>query len=39
MKPHARVEVLLALLGGQQRVSLPQGSVELAPDSGGNSIR
>ena len=35
MKPHERVEVLLALLGGQQRVNLPRGSIELAPDSGG----
>jgi transcriptional antiterminator RfaH len=35
MKPHARVEVLLALLGGQQRVTLPRSSIELAPDSGG----
>jgi transcription antitermination factor NusG len=33
MKPHARVEVLLALLGGQQRVTLPRGSIEVAPDS------
>jgi transcriptional antiterminator RfaH len=35
MKPHERVEVLLALLGGQQRVTLPRSSIELAPDSGG----
>ena len=35
MKPHARVEVLLALLGGQQRVTLPKGSIELVPDPGG----
>src|SRR5260370_21327063 len=28
MKPRERVEVLLALLGGQQRVTLPRGSVE-----------
>jgi transcription antitermination factor NusG len=35
MKPRARVEVLLTLLGSQQRVTLPQCSVELAPDSGG----
>jgi transcription antitermination factor NusG len=34
MRPHARVEVLLALLGGQQRVTLPRGSIELAPNSG-----
>jgi transcription antitermination factor NusG len=34
MKPHERVEVLLALLGGQQRVTLPRSSIELAPDSG-----
>jgi transcriptional antiterminator RfaH len=30
MKPHARVEVLLALLGSQQRVILPRGSIEAA---------
>jgi transcriptional antiterminator RfaH len=30
MKPHQRVEVLLTLLGSQQRVSLPRDSVELA---------
>jgi transcriptional antiterminator RfaH len=35
MKPHARVEVLLALLGSRQRVTLPRGGIELAPDSGG----
>jgi transcriptional antiterminator RfaH len=35
MKPHERVEVLLALLGGQQRVTLPKGDIELAPDAGG----
>jgi transcription antitermination factor NusG len=35
MRSHARVEVLLALLGSQQRVTLPQGSIELAPNSGG----
>jgi transcriptional antiterminator RfaH len=34
MKPHARVEVLLALLGSQQRVTLPRGSIELAPNPG-----
>jgi transcriptional antiterminator RfaH len=28
MKPHERVEVLLQLLGGQQRVTLPKGDVE-----------
>src|SRR3954468_14353887 len=28
MKPHQRVEVLLALLGSQQRVSLPRAHVE-----------
>jgi transcriptional antiterminator RfaH len=31
MKPRARVEVLLAILGAQQRVTLPRGSVELVP--------
>ena len=35
MKPHERVEVLLALLGSQQRVTFPRGSVELAPKPGG----
>jgi transcription antitermination factor NusG len=39
MKPHERVEVLLAVLGSQQRVILPRSSIELAPDSGGNPIR
>jgi transcriptional antiterminator RfaH len=29
-----RIEILLTLLGGQQRVTLPRGSIELAPDSG-----
>jgi hypothetical protein len=28
MKPRARCEVLLALLGGQQRVVLPKGDIE-----------
>jgi transcriptional antiterminator RfaH len=28
MKPHERVAVLLTLLGGQQRVTLPKGDVE-----------
>jgi transcriptional antiterminator RfaH len=36
MKPRARIEVLLAMLGAQQRVSLPRGSIELAPDSGAS---
>jgi hypothetical protein len=35
MKPHARVEVLLAVFGSQQRVTLPRGGIEPAPDSGG----
>jgi transcriptional antiterminator RfaH len=35
MRPHERVEVLLAVLGSQQRVTLPQGDIALAPDSGG----
>jgi transcription antitermination factor NusG len=34
MKPHERVEVLLVLLGSQRRVTLPRGSIELAPASG-----
>jgi transcriptional antiterminator RfaH len=32
MKLHQRVEVLLALLGSQQRVTLPRSGIELAPD-------
>ena len=28
MKPRERVEVLLAILGGSQRVTLPEGNVE-----------
>ena len=28
MKPHQRVEVLLTLLGGQQRVSLSREAIE-----------
>jgi transcription antitermination factor NusG len=36
MRSHARVEVLLALLGSPQRVVLPRGSIELAPVSGGS---
>jgi transcriptional antiterminator RfaH len=35
MKPHARVEVLLTLLGSRRSVTLPRGSIELIPDSGG----
>jgi transcriptional antiterminator RfaH len=35
MKPHERVEVLLALFSGQQRVTLPRGGIELAPDASG----
>jgi transcriptional antiterminator RfaH len=30
MRPHERVEVLLALLGSQQRVTLPRSDIELA---------
>jgi len=33
MKPHARVEVLLAWLGGERRVTLPRSSIELAAKS------
>jgi transcription antitermination factor NusG len=29
MRPRQRVEVLLALLGGQRRVTLPKGSIEI----------
>jgi transcriptional antiterminator RfaH len=35
MKPRERVEVLLMLLGSQQRVTLPRGSVEAVPDVSG----
>ncbi len=35
MRPHERVEVLLAMLGGQRSVTLPRSGIELAPDSGG----
>jgi transcription antitermination factor NusG len=35
LRPRQRVEVLLALLGGRQRVTLPRGGIELAPDAGG----
>jgi transcriptional antiterminator RfaH len=35
MKPRERVEVLLMLLGAQQRVTLSRGSIELAPGAGG----
>jgi transcriptional antiterminator RfaH len=31
MKPRERVEVLLAILGGQTHVMLPKGDVEVAP--------
>jgi transcriptional antiterminator RfaH len=34
MKPHARVEVLLALLGSRRSVTLPRGGIELVPDAG-----
>ena len=30
MKPHERIEVLLSLLGGSQRVTLPESDVEAA---------
>jgi transcription antitermination factor NusG len=32
MKPRERVEVLLAILGGSQRVTLPKDAVEAAGD-------
>jgi transcriptional antiterminator RfaH len=35
MRPRARVEVLLAILGSQQRVTLPRGDIVLAPKPGG----
>ena len=34
MKPHARVEVLLALFGSRRNVTLPRGGIELVPDAG-----
>jgi transcriptional antiterminator RfaH len=34
MKPRARVEVLLQWLGGERRVTLPRGSIEVVPDAG-----
>jgi transcriptional antiterminator RfaH len=34
LRPRQRVEVLLALLGGQQRVTLPKSGIEIAPDFG-----
>jgi transcriptional antiterminator RfaH len=33
MKPHERVEVLLAMLGGQQRVTLPSDAIAAPPDA------
>jgi hypothetical protein len=35
MSGRQRVEVLLTMLGGQTRSTLPRGDIELAPDSGG----
>jgi transcriptional antiterminator RfaH len=35
LRPRQRVEVLLALLGGQQRVILPRASIEVAPGTSG----
>ena len=35
LRPRARVEALLMLLGGQTRVTLSKRDVELAPNSGG----
>ena len=37
MKPHERVEVLFMLLGSQRSVTLPRASIELVPDSGGDT--
>jgi hypothetical protein len=33
MSGRQRVEILLSILGGQQRVTLPVGDIELAPGS------
>jgi transcriptional antiterminator RfaH len=38
MKPRQRVEVLLTLLGGQQRVSLPRDAIEPAAKGGAAPI-
>ena len=35
MSGRQRVEVLLSILGGQQRVTLPRGDIELAPENSG----
>ncbi len=35
MRPHERVDVLLQLLGAQQRVTLPRSGIELASKPGG----
>jgi len=35
MSGRQRVEILLSILGGQQRVILSRGSIELAPKTGG----
>jgi transcriptional antiterminator RfaH len=35
MSGRQRIEILLSILGGQQRVTLPKGDIELAPDAGG----
>jgi transcriptional antiterminator RfaH len=32
MQPRDRVAILLALLGGQQRVTLPKGDIEIVPN-------
>jgi hypothetical protein len=31
MRPHERVDVLLQLLGGQRRMTLPKSDIALAP--------
>ena len=33
MQPHARVEVLLALLGGERQVILPKANIEARPSA------
>ena len=35
LRPRERCEVLLQLLGAQQRVTLPRGGIEAAPEPGG----
>jgi transcriptional antiterminator RfaH len=38
MSGRQRVEILLSILGGQQRVTLPRDRIELAPENSGKSV-